>query len=399
MNPALLDAVLSRSSEASKGSRIHGPIHWAGVAAAGYTLCEMTPEADPLTVLLFALFHDSMRQSDGHDPEHGQRGAQLAREMRAAGEFELDGARMNTLEEACTYHDKGQTSTDPTIGVCWDADRLNLPRVRIEPKAALLSTAAGRSLVGSQTALYFYTLRFDWAALLLAFDAKTSPHGERVYLRFGDLPEGGASRFSNIHDAEDGVSVYPGRLTSDESYVIDTRQMLAGSDTHMLRLMLSQARPLYRVDGSPAGIGASGEPVLSDARIVCEVTNGVKVYPQHREIDECLAWWKAARSGGRPGEFPHDWKKHLPGDRSPWKGWELPDCMKPDFRRFGEMIEEKKREHLKEWGLLAFYDKIQTAGGANRKSAPQPTPAPQPPNQSFNSEPWKESPWKESLWK
>jgi hypothetical protein len=56
--PNLVSEVLRHASGAK--SRIHGPGHWAGVAAAGYALCEMTPEADPLVVFLFALLHDSM---------------------------------------------------------------------------------------------------------------------------------------------------------------------------------------------------------------------------------------------------------------------------------------------------------------------------------------------------
>ena len=32
-------------------------------------------------------------------------------------------------------------TSDPTVGACWDADRLDLPRVWITPDPALLSTA------------------------------------------------------------------------------------------------------------------------------------------------------------------------------------------------------------------------------------------------------------------
>jgi hypothetical protein len=38
----------------------------------------------------------------------------------------------------------GQLSTDPTVGVCFDADRLDLGRVGIEPDPELISTDAGR---------------------------------------------------------------------------------------------------------------------------------------------------------------------------------------------------------------------------------------------------------------
>jgi len=83
--PGLLDAVLSRST--GKDSHIHGPTHWAGVAAAGLCLLDTTPGADPLVVMLFALLHDSMRETDGPDPEHGARAAKLARELREADPF------------------------------------------------------------------------------------------------------------------------------------------------------------------------------------------------------------------------------------------------------------------------------------------------------------------------
>jgi hypothetical protein len=44
--------------------------------------------------------------------------------------------------EQCPRH---RHSADPTIGACWDADRLNLWRVGVAPARRLLSTAAARS--------------------------------------------------------------------------------------------------------------------------------------------------------------------------------------------------------------------------------------------------------------
>ncbi|MBB6018173.1 hypothetical protein HNQ04_003450 [Deinococcus radiopugnans ATCC 19172] len=32
---------------------------------------------------------------------------------------------------ACKHHASGQTTDEPTLGACWDADRLDLPRVGI----------------------------------------------------------------------------------------------------------------------------------------------------------------------------------------------------------------------------------------------------------------------------
>ena len=51
---------------------------------------------------------------------------------------------MEKLVFACQTHTDGETSNDPTVGVCFDADRLDLGRVGIEPDPELMSTPAGR---------------------------------------------------------------------------------------------------------------------------------------------------------------------------------------------------------------------------------------------------------------
>jgi uncharacterized protein len=138
----LVAAVLERST--GKDSSLHGEEHWRRVAAAGLALLPETPAADPAVVFLFALFHDSMRFNDGHDPLHGPRGAALARELRG-GAFDLEDAEMGLLGFACEEHTNGGVGSDPTVGVCWDADRLNLWRVGIRPVPRLLSTEAARN--------------------------------------------------------------------------------------------------------------------------------------------------------------------------------------------------------------------------------------------------------------
>ena len=132
--------MISRST--SHSSHLHGLVHWERVGRNGLDLTANTEGADADVVLLFALFHDSMRLNDGHDPEHGQRGGVFARELRKL--LPLDDDRLALLQEGCAGHTDGLVSADPTIGVCWDADRLDLPRVGITPDAALMSTDAGR---------------------------------------------------------------------------------------------------------------------------------------------------------------------------------------------------------------------------------------------------------------
>jgi uncharacterized protein len=93
---------------------------------------------------LFALFHDSMRLNDNHDPLHSPRGAALARELRGEA-FDLDEERMRLLEFACEEHTNGGVDSYPTVGVCLDADRLNLWRVGIRPDPHGLSTEAAQN--------------------------------------------------------------------------------------------------------------------------------------------------------------------------------------------------------------------------------------------------------------
>ena len=139
---SLVEAVLERST--GKDSLLHGEGHWRRVAAAGLALLPETPGADPAVVLLFALFHDSMRLNDGHDPMHGPRGAALTRELRG-GAFDLGDTDMALLGYACEEHTNGGVGSDPTVGACWDADRLNLWRVGIRPDPRLLSTGTARN--------------------------------------------------------------------------------------------------------------------------------------------------------------------------------------------------------------------------------------------------------------
>ena len=163
---SLVDAVLERST--GKDSFIHGESHWQRVAAAGLTLLTETPGADPALVFLFALFHDSMRLNDSYDPEHGPRGAALARELRGKA-FDLEDAEMGLLAFACEEHANGGIGPDPTVGVCWDADRLNLWRVGIIPDPRFLSTEAARSEERIAWASGLQQEQFAWADLHRAF--------------------------------------------------------------------------------------------------------------------------------------------------------------------------------------------------------------------------------------
>ena len=58
--------------------------------------------------------------------------------------FTIDPDRLALLEYAMRHHTGGRTSDDPTIGTCWDADRLDLGRAGIVPHERFMSTEPGR---------------------------------------------------------------------------------------------------------------------------------------------------------------------------------------------------------------------------------------------------------------
>lgn len=121
---------------------IHGINHWARVLANGRRLSSQTG-ANLNVVELFAIFHDSRRENDGHDHNHGLRGAQLATQMRGTC-FELSDGEMDLLFLACSLHTDGLTESDITIQTFWDADRLDLGRIGTIPKEKYLCTNAAK---------------------------------------------------------------------------------------------------------------------------------------------------------------------------------------------------------------------------------------------------------------
>ncbi len=117
---------------------VHGVPHWTRVRNNGIRIGRANG-ASLRVVELFAFLHDACRTSDGHDPEHGLRAAELACELR--GEyFVLDDQEMEDLVVACMEHSSGLIAGRPSVVACWDADRLDLGRVGVVPHADYLCT-------------------------------------------------------------------------------------------------------------------------------------------------------------------------------------------------------------------------------------------------------------------
>lgn len=125
---------------------IHGPAHWNRVEEKGLELARESG-ADQTVVRLFSILHDMCRLNDDEDPGHGPRAADMLGTLVGIL-FTIDPDPLVLLEQAIRHHTEGFTSPDPTIGTCWDADRLDLPRVGKKPDARYMSTAEGKKRAG-----------------------------------------------------------------------------------------------------------------------------------------------------------------------------------------------------------------------------------------------------------
>ncbi len=127
---------------------IHGATHWARVLRLGRYLAS-AHGADQEVVTLFALLHDSCRQDEYRDPEHGPRAARLVREMNGTL-YIISNHQEDLLATACEAHSQGNLSDEITVQVCWDADRLELGRLAIKPDPMRLGTDAAIQLCAHQ---------------------------------------------------------------------------------------------------------------------------------------------------------------------------------------------------------------------------------------------------------
>ena len=132
----LIQSILERYALPLEG--IHGVPHWARVLENGRRLSVITGAQRDI-VELFAVFHDSQRINEGVDDGHGRRGSELARDLRGVL-YELDDRAFELLIQACDFHTEGYLDGDVTLRTCWDADRLDLSRVGISPRAEKLCT-------------------------------------------------------------------------------------------------------------------------------------------------------------------------------------------------------------------------------------------------------------------
>lgn len=134
----ILKTILSQFECHPRG--LHGVSHWARVRLHALELARLNG-ADLSVVELFAFLHDSRRQDEHLDPDHGRRAAFYAVKLRES-HFTLEDRAFMQLLEALEGHSHGGVHQDVTIQTCWDADRLDLVRLNIDPHPDFLSEIA-----------------------------------------------------------------------------------------------------------------------------------------------------------------------------------------------------------------------------------------------------------------
>lgn len=127
---------------------IHGPAHWERVQAHAERLAAASG-GDVTVARYFAWFHDAERHDEWYDTGHGERAAALVRAWR--DRLPLSDGQVDLLARACARHELGEVSAEATIGACWDADRLELTRVGLQPDERYMSTAAGKAATRTPT--------------------------------------------------------------------------------------------------------------------------------------------------------------------------------------------------------------------------------------------------------
>lgn len=149
--------------EVLKGARkgIHGVGHWFNVSRVGILLAEATG-GDTTVALLFGFYHDCRRDSDGYDPLHGERASHLVLEHFHKGWVSISQVQLDALVEACSGHSKGYRSRDPVVSACWDADRLDLPRVGTQTDPTYLGSDVAKDLAFMQKDFYNGDWEWEW---------------------------------------------------------------------------------------------------------------------------------------------------------------------------------------------------------------------------------------------
>jgi uncharacterized protein len=144
---AAISAVMHEAQEIFAANKClmdyHGPDHWRRVAMHGISVSRALG-VDPMVPYVFGLIHDSHRVDDGYDLGHGRRAAEFVKKRRDTLFSFLNAEQIDDLYRACRFHSDGLRQGSPVVRACWDADRLDLWRVDVQPLPRYMCTDYAR---------------------------------------------------------------------------------------------------------------------------------------------------------------------------------------------------------------------------------------------------------------
>lgn len=146
-----LNPIIDFATEGWSLGDTHGLAHWQKVERNGIILGMVIrdgvlcyrDEVNMKVVRSFAYLHDKCRVNDEFDSEHGVRSADLIYTIRDTILKDLSDDEIMLLDKACRYHTTLHRTGIPTVDVCFDADRLDLGRVGIDPDPKKMATSQG----------------------------------------------------------------------------------------------------------------------------------------------------------------------------------------------------------------------------------------------------------------
>jgi len=128
----------------------HGIKHWERVYKNTKILSDYY-KVESEVFELFSILHDSKRENEYRDEEHGLRASLFTKQLLDKGLIVLNIEDSNRLLFACKNHtikDKNDSLyKDLIVQICFDSDKLDLGRVGIYPDSKRMFTSYSKQLI------------------------------------------------------------------------------------------------------------------------------------------------------------------------------------------------------------------------------------------------------------
>lgn len=128
----------------------HGIFHWYFVYKNTQLLSQHY-QIDSKVFKLFSLLHDSKRENEFEDKEHGKKASKYILELVQRKLIDIQDSDLARLLFACENHtylsSNNELANDIIVQICLDSDKLDLPRVGITPKEKYMLTSYAKGYI------------------------------------------------------------------------------------------------------------------------------------------------------------------------------------------------------------------------------------------------------------